>query len=65
MKMEKEKREKEWKFDLKGLPQQEVKFADLGLAGGLRGEEGRHEQQGRERESQGKAHWFLRVGTGE
>ena len=26
-----QKREKEWKFDLKGLPQQEVKFADLGL----------------------------------
>jgi hypothetical protein len=25
------KREKEWKFDLKGLPEQEVKFADLGL----------------------------------
>jgi hypothetical protein len=26
------KREKEWKFDLKGIPAQEVKFADLGLA---------------------------------
>jgi hypothetical protein len=26
-----QKREKEWKFDLKGLPPQEVKFADLGL----------------------------------
>jgi len=26
-----QKREKEWKFDLKGTPQQEVKFADLGL----------------------------------
>jgi len=26
-----QKREKEWKFDLKGLPQQEVEFADLGL----------------------------------
>ncbi len=26
-----QKREKEWKFDLKGLPQHEVKFADLGL----------------------------------
>jgi len=25
------KREKEWKFDLQGLPAQEVKFADLGL----------------------------------
>jgi len=25
------KREKEWKFDLKGLPEQEIKFADLGL----------------------------------
>ena len=25
------KREKEWKFDLKGVPQQEVKFADIGL----------------------------------
>lgn len=25
------KREKEWKFDLKGAPQQEIKFADLGL----------------------------------
>jgi hypothetical protein len=27
-----QKREKEWKFDLKGIPAQEVKFADLGLA---------------------------------
>ena len=27
------KRQKEWKFDFKGLPQQEVKFADLGLPG--------------------------------
>jgi alpha-galactosidase len=27
------KREKEWKFDLQGLPPQEVKFADLGLPG--------------------------------
>ena len=26
-----QKREKEWKFDLKGTPQQEVKFVDLGL----------------------------------
>ncbi len=26
------KREKEWKFDLQGIPAQEVKFADLGLA---------------------------------
>jgi hypothetical protein len=26
-----QKREKEWVFDFKGLPQQEVKFADLGL----------------------------------
>ncbi len=26
-----QKREKEWKFDLKGIPEQEVKFADLGL----------------------------------
>ena len=26
-----QKRDKEWKFDLKGLPQQDVKFADLGL----------------------------------
>ena len=26
-----QKREKEWKFDLLGVPQQEVKFADLGL----------------------------------
>jgi len=26
-----EKREKEWVFDFKGVPQQEVKFADLGL----------------------------------
>jgi len=26
-----QKREKEWKFDLKGLPPQEVKFTDLGL----------------------------------
>jgi hypothetical protein len=26
-----QKREKEWKFDLKGAPQQAVKFADLGL----------------------------------
>jgi hypothetical protein len=26
-----EKRQTEWKWDLKGLPQQEVKFADLGL----------------------------------
>ncbi|MEI7908081.1 MAG: alpha-galactosidase [Verrucomicrobiota bacterium] len=26
-----QKREKEWVFDLKGVPQQEVKFADLGL----------------------------------
>jgi hypothetical protein len=26
-----QKREKEWKFDLKGVPQQEIKFADLGL----------------------------------
>ena len=26
-----QKREKEWKFDLKGVPAQEVKFADLGL----------------------------------
>lgn len=26
-----QKREKEWKFDLKGNPEQEVKFADLGL----------------------------------
>jgi hypothetical protein len=25
------KREKEWKFDLKGIPEQDVKFADLGL----------------------------------
>ena len=25
------KREKEWKFDLKGVPRQEVKFADIGL----------------------------------
>ena len=28
-----QKREKEWKFDLKGAPQQEVRFADLGLEG--------------------------------
>jgi len=27
------KREKEWKFDYRGLPEQEVKFADLGLPG--------------------------------
>ncbi|MBL7189847.1 MAG: alpha-galactosidase [Phycisphaerae bacterium] len=28
-----QKREKEWVFDFKGLPRQEVRFADLGLAG--------------------------------
>jgi hypothetical protein len=27
------KREKEWKFDLKGIPPQEVRFVDLGLPG--------------------------------
>jgi len=27
-----QKREKEWKFDFKGVPQEEVKFADLGLS---------------------------------